>query len=357
MALGTVGLQTAIWNNNLRSLALIALYPLVLGGIVWAVAVLVGASMGYGVAGMHGQPVMWDHAMRFGTAVIVQYWPTILAVVAVWFTISLFFHTQMIRLLSHARPVQRSEEPQLYNLLENLCISRGLTMPHLQIVETDARNAFASGISKGNYSITVTRGLMNALRPDELEAVLAHELTHIINNDSRMMVVAIIFIGMLGFAAQVTWSQIRYNLYYRRRSRGDRDAGWQFMILLLAIELVLWAGYLITVLMRLALSRHRESMADEGAVALTKNPEAMMRALLRIEGHSHMPQASPDIHQMCIDNGRGFFLGLLDDHPPISERVAAISRLTGVPVPSLVEAGDISSGEDAPSERRYNPWR
>lgn len=338
------GLQTAIWNNNLRSLMLLALYPFILAGIVWVMAVLFGAMM----AGQSGVNT-WPRAEHFGTAVVIQYAPIIVTAVAIWFLIAFMFHSHMIRLMSHARSVERSEEPKLYNLLENLCISRGLPMPTLQIIDTDVRNAFASGISKGNYSITVTRGLMDTLKDDELEAVLAHELTHIINNDSRLMVVSIIFIGMLGIAAQLTWSQIRYNLFYgRRRSRDDNNSEGQFLLFLLAVEVVLWAGYLVTVLTRLALSRHRETMADEGAVMLTKNPEAMMRALLRIDGHSFLQQAAPDIRGMCIDNPRPF-LGLFADHPPIPQRVETISRLTGTPIPDL-------GTESAAMIEPRNPW-
>lgn len=313
------GLQTHIWNNNLKSLAMLGLYPLLVLGMAW-VALYVFMALG-------GNP---NAAPEFASSMTAQYTPIIIAGVAIWFTIAFFFHTPMIRKLSHSHPVTRKEEPELYNLLENLSIAAGVPMPRLEIIETHARNAFASGIDQKSYTVTVTRGLMNSLAKDELEAVLAHELTHIINRDVRLLIITIIFTGMIGFAAQMIWSNIRYGFVFNGNSRKNGGG----IIFILALAAVLWLGYLATLFTRFAISRKREYMADAGAVQLTKNPDAMMRALQRIARRDHMPAATGDIAMMCIENSKPF-MGLFATHPPIEKRIQSLSAMTNTPVPKI----------------------
>lgn len=337
MALASVGLKTAIWNNNLRSLLLLVFYPVLIMGVVWVLCALGGAAL-YGSAGT----MTAERAVALANRVLAEYWPTILAVVAGWFTVAFLFHGAMIRMLSGGKRVTRAEEPALYNMLENLCISRGLPVPRLEVVETDALNAFASGIGKNSYSITVTRGLLKSLKSDEIEAVLGHELTHIMNNDVRLLIISVIFTGMLGFASQMLWSTIRHMPYRSGRSRRNGGDG-RLMLFLFAAAVILWIGYIATLFTRFALSRRREYMADAGSIDLTKNPEAMMRALMRISGHDRLPDAPGDIALMCIEN-RVPFLGLFATHPPIEDRIGTISSMTGTPVPDLRATTD------------KNPW-
>lgn len=363
MGIGTVGLRTHIWNNNLRSLFLLCIYPVLLTGILWAICYLAGAMI-VPQPGMYGAEASFDPArpVGFATSMAIQYWPLVMTVVALWFVVAWFFNTRMVRALSHSRPVTRKEEPELYNLLENLCISAGMKMPKLEIIESHARNAFASGVDERSYTITVTRGLMNTLRKDEVEAVLGHELTHIMNRDVRLLIVSIIFTGLLGFAAQMAWSSFRYNIFggrarYHRQSSGNgsnRNSA-VIMIFVLGVMLILWLGYMATLLTRFALSRRREFMADAGSITLTKNPDAMMRALMRIAQRDKIPEATGDIALMCIQNSHPF-LGIFATHPPIDARIRAISTTTGTPIPSLNE------GIRAPDEERFdraregNPW-
>ena len=124
---------------------------------------------------------------------------------ALWVLIAYYFHQNMIDALTGGREVTRAEEPRLYNLLENLCISRGITMPKLKVMESDALNAFATGMNEKQYSITVTTGLINRLDDAEIEAVLGHELTHIRNGDVRMMVIAVIIAGVVSFFAELVF--------------------------------------------------------------------------------------------------------------------------------------------------------
>ena len=318
------GLQTHIWNNNLKSIGLLAFYPFLIAAMVWAVATVVG----YAASPSAEAHIVNQHALNF----VFDYFSLILMGVIIWFTIAYFFHTKMVRGLSHSHPVTREQEPELYNLLENLCIAQGMNMPKLEIIESHARNAFASGIDEKSFTVTVTRGLLQSLAKDEVEAVLAHELTHIINRDVRLLIITIIFTGMIGFAAQMMWSQIRYSLWIPRHRSGERNNGGIFIFF--AILVILWLGYLATLLTRFALSRRREYMADAGAVQMTKNPEAMMRALMRISGMAQIPKIPDDINIMCIEN-RSLFLGMFATHPPIEKRINALSQMTNTPIPDL----------------------
>lgn len=389
MISSSVGLKTHIWNNNLRCIFLLILYPLIIAAVAWAFFWLLGSMNSpqktvqyYNISHIadnsnFAEPVSGSasiynpdgmkRSFAYANAMLFAFFPSILTVVVVWFIVAWFFHTRMIRSLSHSHPVTRVDEPELYNLLENLCISRGVTMPKLEIIETHARNAFASGITESTYSITVTRGLMNSLAKDELEAVLAHELTHIINRDVRLLIVCVIFTGMFGFAAQFAWSLVRHNLHFvpmRRRDNNNNNGGAIIVFLMLAV--ILWLGYIATLFMRFSLSRRREFMADAGAIELTKNPEAMMRALMRIAGRDKLPQATDDIAMMCIENHVPF-LGLFATHPPIAKRIEAISRFTGTAVPEVLSLGPAApdsrlanmpaadnAGEQ--SAGRKNPW-
>ena len=156
----STGLRTHIWNNNLKSLALLAGFPVLLVLLAFAGSVLFNA-----VALEAG--TIADALSRSARA-MPAILPFALAGAGLWFVIAWFGHQAMIDAMTGARAVSRTEEPELYNLLENLCISRGLAMPHLRIIETRARNAYASGLREGQYSVTVTRGLLESLERDEI---------------------------------------------------------------------------------------------------------------------------------------------------------------------------------------------
>jgi heat shock protein HtpX len=341
------GLQTSIWNNNLRSLFLLALYPVIILGLIWIIAyVLSGFTVPSHFVRMDNPGnTTWINTGNpefIANNFIVAYWPLIIGGIVVWFVISYFWNTSMIRAMTHAHPVSRKDEPELYNMLENLCIAEGMKTPQLNIIETDALNAFASGVDDRSYTVTVTRGLMNALAPDELEAVIGHELAHIINRDVRLLMICIIFTGMVGFAAQMAWHNVRYGMLVGRRNRNGQG-GFPIMLVITGI---LWIGYMATLFTRFAVSRRREFMADAGSVQLTRNPEAMMRALMRISGRDRVPTMPADVAMMCIEN-RAPFMGFFATHPPIEKRIMALARHAGVPVPEQLA--------DRPQNR--NPWQ
>lgn len=358
MATRTVGLSTHIWNNNAKCIMLLLLYPALIFAVFWLIIFVFGylTNPNINQATLTNRPT--TSPLEMAGATTLEYAPIILAVVAIWFTLAWFMHSRMVRKLSHSHPVSRQEEPELYNLMENLCIAQGMTMPRLEIIETHARNAFASGLTEKDFTVTVTRGLMNSLTKDELEAVIAHELVHIQNRDVRLLIVTIIFTGIFGFLAQMMWSKLRMSLFYSGFNRQRNGNGGIIAILIIAA--ILWLGYLASLLMRFALSRRREYMADAGAVEMTKNPDAMMRALMRISGKARIPETTDDIALMCIENGKPF-MGMFATHPPITKRIRALSQATGTAVPDVNSLPAIGRERSftatcSTHKRPQNPW-
>ena len=195
--------------------------------------------------------------------------------------------------------------PKLYNTLENLCISRGMKTPNLYIIDGDELNAYASGIDEKSYAITVTRGLVERLNDAEIEAVLGHELTHIINRDCRLMIVTIVFVGMISFATQMLWRSMRFAAYGRSNSR---QGGGGALVIMLVASVLLAIGYALAVILRLAISRKREYLADAGSVVLTKNPAAPHPGALRkISGNCEVPHVPTEVRQMFIENPPSIF--------------------------------------------------
>src|ERR1700712_4701533 len=134
---------------------------------------------------------------------LIKAFPYATIAAALWIAIAYFFHQSIIDAVTGGADVTRLQQPRLYNLLENLCISRGIPMPKLKMMDSDALNAFATGLNRRQYSVTVTTGLMKALNDQEIEAVLGHELTHIRNGDVQLMVIAVIIAGVVGFFGEL----------------------------------------------------------------------------------------------------------------------------------------------------------
>lgn len=317
--MGAVGLKTHIWANNTRSVLLLAGFPVLMVGVLYgAQLILMGLGFFPGSGGGLGEDMVLAAS---GLSYTV---PLALVISAIWFVIAYLGHQAMIDAMTGARKVERRDEPELYNLLENLAISRGMRTPTLRIIESPALNAYASGLHEGRYSVTVTRGLMQALSRDELEAVLAHELVHVINKDVRTMVIAAIFAGIVSVLAEMVFR----GLFYARRGGGDRNRNAGPLILIgLAFAAV---GFALAFVIRMSLSRTREFVADAGSVELTKNPDAMISALRKVSGQSRL-EAPDEVQGLFLDNhdGQAGFMSLFATHPPIEKRVEALVRFAG----------------------------
>ena len=189
------GLYSHIRANRIRSVFLLAGFVVLLLALMFSFALIFEAM---------GQDAPLDVIVARAILDVKQGWPLAFGAAGVWFCIAYLFHQKMIDYATGSAGIERAQAPRLYNLLENLCISRGIPIPRLKIIEDGALNAFASGLRDGNYSISVTRGLLDHLTDAEVESVLGHELTHIRNRDTQMMVIATIFAGIFAFAADLT---------------------------------------------------------------------------------------------------------------------------------------------------------
>jgi heat shock protein HtpX len=363
------GLYSHIASNRRRSIALLVglfflVYLMVFAGALLAEALSVDAPL--------------DRLAAQAWRDLIAAFPFATAGAIIWVLIAYKFHQAMIDTITGGREVTRAEEPRLYNLLENLCISRGIAMPRLKVVDSEALNAFATGLNQKQYSISVTLGLLAHLSDAEIESVLGHELTHIRNGDVRMLVVAVVIAGVISFFAELFFRMMFYSRwsYPRGSSSGDRKGGAGIAIVI-AIALIAIA-WLLSIVIRLALSRSREFLADAGSVELTKNPDAMISALRKIEGRGELPGATSAVMEMCVDNPRQGFADLFATHPSVNRRVAALIQYAGghdpgplalpdaredeeqprAGQPSLPEpaAGEAAPGPWSASGRAWGPW-
>src|SRR5438552_10987921 len=189
------GLYTHIASNKFRSMALLAGLFLLVYVIVYAGALIIEV--------VNNGNASVEYYLRAALGDVIRTLPYSTAAAAAWIVIAYFFHQSIIDAVTGGESVTRQEQPRLYNLLENLCISRGIPMPKLKIVESDVLNAYATGLNQRQYAVTVTSGLLNALDDQEIEAVLGHELTPVRNGDVQMMVIAVIIAGVVGFFAEL----------------------------------------------------------------------------------------------------------------------------------------------------------
>ena len=335
------GLYGHIQANRLRSALLLAGFVALLHALLFSILLIWSALLGG----------TFEEIAAGAVRQFARSWPIAMATALIWFAIAYLVHQSLISHATGAKGVARTEAPRLYNVLENLCISRGLPMPALQLIDTPALNAYASGLREGKYVVAVTRGLVDTLTEDELEAVLAHELTHIRNRDTQLMVIAVVFAGIFAFFGDLVirgwdfpygwaprsksegpWgSGSSYNSSDSRGDDGDRRSsggGGALVAIVIAVAIILitWG---ISTLIRLALSRSREYLADAGSAELAKNPDALIRALRKIEAHSAFDVPSR-MEAFFIENPVASRVsGLFSTHPSVSDRVEALRRYAG----------------------------
>jgi heat shock protein HtpX len=304
-----VGLLTQIRRNNIRSIVLLVLFPLTLFGLVY---------LGFHLINLFSEEPASSDVVN---ANVINFIPFILFGVLVWFTIAWFSHSSMIQKATHAKPLERKDNKRVYNLLENLCISRGLALPKLFVIEDSSLNAYASGINNKTYAVTLSRGIIDKLNDDELEGVIAHELSHIMNRDVRLLIVSIIFVGIFAFVTEFSLRSIRYG------GKSKKDNG-VIIIVVIALAAI---GWLLSNLYRFAISRKREYMADAGAAEMTKKPQALASALEKIKGDPRIEAVErDDVAQLFIDHPldkkKTAFSSIFATHPPIDKRIELLRQ-------------------------------
>jgi len=291
------GLYTHIASNKFRSVVLLA-------GLFVLVYVMVYAGALIAEVVIDADQSTNDYLMAAAHDLVAAF-PYATGAALLWIVIAYFFHQSIVDAVTGGEDVTRQQQPRLYNLLENLCISRGIPMPKLKVMDSDALNAFATGLNHRQYAVTVTSALLKYLNDQEIEAVLGHELTHLRNGDVQMMVIAVIIAGVVGFFAELFFRSF-FNFSWRfgggsswssssssSSSESDRKSSGAGAVIVMIVAIALIAlAWLLSQLVRLALSRSRELLADAGSVELTKDPDAMISALRKIENRGELPGAT-----------------------------------------------------------------
>jgi len=306
-----IGLDKQIRKNNFNSVLLLIAFPALLLGMTYALIYFLQS----------------EHQEDPNT-LFLQAMPVVLGAVGVWFLIAWAGHSAFIRMATGSKPLDRKENKRVYNLVENICISQGMTMPKVYIIEDDSLNAFASGINARSYSVSLSKGIIEKLDDDELEGVIAHEITHIKNRDVRLLIVSIIFVGIFAFLAEIAFRSLRF-AGSGRKSKDSKGSG---AIILIAIVITAVA-YFISILLRFGISRKREYLADAGAADITKKPYALANALRKISGDPLIEAVeSRDVAQLFIDNPKpsvhksASWDNMFATHPPIEKRIELLEQ-------------------------------
>jgi heat shock protein HtpX len=248
----------------------------------------------------------------------------ILALLGVLF--SLTSGAGMVLAISGAKPADPVQYKQLHDIVEALAIGDGLPKPDVYVIDDPSPNAFATGTSPKRAAITATSGLLQMMNREELEGVIGHEMSHIKNYDVRLILIVSTLIGLAGLIASLVWRTAFY-----ARPRG-RDSG-QFMLVIFAIgALFSIVAFIVGPIVRLALSRRRESLADVSGVELTRNPTGLIHALQKLEQNDQpFAKFNHATAAMCIDDPlqhhESWFHKLFDTHPPLEDRIRALQAI------------------------------
>ena len=334
-----VGINTQIHRNNRRSILLLLMFPVIILAMVWlffALLQVLGAEQYYDAAGYVTTGVNFDIVTRNFLSVL----PWVVGIVAIWFIIAYFSNTAIIRHATGARPLERRENPRVYNIVENLCMTCGMDMHKINIVNDPQLNAFASGINKDTYTITLTTGIINLLSDEELAGVVGHELTHIRNRDTRLLITSIVFVGIVSTIMSLTvrmlYNNFVYSSNYRVQSRRDNNdnGGLAFVIVLFVAMVCSAIAYVFTLATRFAISRKREYMADAGGAELSGNPLALASALRKISANPGLDNVKePNVAQLFImkpdEMASGitkFINDMFSTHPDPEKRIAILEQ-------------------------------
>jgi heat shock protein HtpX len=249
------------------------------------------------------------------------------AVLGILYTLS--SGASLVLSVSGARPADPTQYKELHDIVEALAIGDGLPKPAVYVIEDPHPNAFATGTSQDKAAITATTGLLQIMNREELEGVIGHEMSHIKNYDVRLILIVSTLIGMAGLLASIVWRSAFY-----MRPRG-RDSGQAVLLIFAAGALFSVVAFIIGPLVKLALSRRRESLADAAGVELTRNPIGLIHALEKLQSNDQpFAKMNHATAAMCIDDPlshhSSWMHRLFDTHPPIEDRIAALRRIYNV---------------------------
>jgi len=294
-----------IGSNRRSSLLLMLLFFLLVGGFAAAIGIVLGLPYAFA--------------------------PIVLVPVAIFALFSYYASTRITLAISGAHQVTKEEEPDLYRTVENLCIGAGLPMPQVYVIEDSAPNAFATGRDPQHAYVVVTRGLLQKLDHLELEGVIAHELSHIGNYDIRLMTLIVVLVGLVALMADLMLRLTYFGAGSRSSNRG-RGGGYAALIIYALALLGIILAPLAAQLIRFAISRQRELLADASGALLTRYPEGLARALEKISADPDpLEEANKATAHLYIVNPlhehKSFLNDLFSTHPPIEKRIALLRAM------------------------------
>ena len=295
--------------------------------VLTALAALVGYVIGWLLEGEASDAVpMWSRLGLFAAA--------LMAVVSVgWSMISLAFGDKMVLTMANAREIDKADAPQLYNVVEEMAIAAGVPMPRVMVLETDALNAFATGNKVGHGTIVVTRGLLDTLSRDELQGVVAHEMSHLANLDTRYMVIVGVTVGLIALVCDMLLRTMAWGGSGRSSSSSDKKSSGAGLLVILLIVVAIFAP-LAAKAVQMAVSRQREYLADATSVQFTRNPNGLISALGKLaDKAAPFPGVSRATQHLFIVNPVQTFTAkssaLMATHPDIADRIARLRNLGG----------------------------
>jgi heat shock protein HtpX len=290
-------------QNRIKSVLLMLVFGAIFAGIVYIIALFVGGIIGFAI----------------GIVIILAY---------ALFTY--FYGSKLVLKMSKAQLADKKEYPQLYNIIESLSLAAQLKMPEVYIVNDPSPNAFATGKNKDHAAVAVTTGLLSMMNKNELEGVLAHEMSHIADNDIQFMLFAVVFAGAIGLVAAI----IRNIFLFGAISGGGRRNEGIFILIGLAVGIL---APLFALLLKLAISRKREYMADANGARVIRAPGYLADALKKIQAYEQKPAAAapPVKHANEITSSLYFsnpfksksLMNLFSTHPPIEDRIAKLEQM------------------------------
>lgn len=332
-----VGIQTQQDRNNRMSIFLLIMFPIILLGMVWVFIALVNY-FGGGYYDQYGNVV---HTMDLDT---VNYYflsalPWVVGGVGLWFAIAYYANASMVQRATGARPLERRENPRVYNIVENLTMVCGMDMPKINIIDDPQLNAFASGIDNKSYTVTVTTGLLDLLDDAELAGVIGHELTHIRNHDTRLLIISIVFVGIISTVMSMVYNMFSNMLWYgggwSSRRRDEKGGNGVSILVVMIIAVICCAiAYFFTLITRFAISRRREYMADAGGAELCGDPLALASALRKISGDPALGNTGREdiaqlyiIHpKMALSGFSEFMSSMFSTHPDTAKRIMILEQ-------------------------------
>jgi len=291
--------------------------------ILTALAALTGYGIGWLLEGEASDTVpLWSKAGLMAAA--------LMAVVSVgWSLISLAVGDRLVLAMANAKEIDKSDAPQLYNVVEEMAVAAGVPMPRVMVLETDALNAFATGNKVGHGTIVVTRGLLDTLSRDELQGVVAHEMSHLANLDTRYMVIVGVTVGLIALVCDML---LRTTMWGGAgRSSSDKKGSGAGLLIILLIVVAIFAP-LAAKAVQMAVSRQREYLADATSVQFTRNPDGLISALGKLAAKAApFPGVSRATQHLFIVNPVQTFTAkssaLLATHPDIADRIARLRNL------------------------------